>query len=678
MEPTASMPGQERCVQEQTRSGGGSESPNPNADPSGRFTLGDAGDRSVSHGAACAAVIRQNVSTSPFGSPGWRLSFTNPADGSDEGGDPGGAGVVLPTFDANGRLSDLLSDSRGAATRLSKSIYAVMIGYAFIWLFFGPSGPNSGITGLLGCRRLNHHSQTCHAESTATAVDVTIHLTKFMFFLVAGPAAFHSLRCVHRPRGELALLRESCGHSTVESKRWLELWGWVIRVLGAVSTGGLLVGAVVAGGLHERWWVALMCVGVAAAVAATTGWWLSMMLGAALVQTPVDRVCEQIRSLDLPLDPTEWEEIERSALRLTSTSLPLLSSGWGSSLGLVGLSYTGLAVAGGIAAFHDDGRSLVTNALTVAGGSRWVVAMFLMAFGPFPLLMAAAPAEVSSACDRLLASLVAVMAADPLAQKPVRTLYKTLRLANREQGVGFKVFGTVIDRRTLGKIALKLYAAVVVIAPLLLHSSSTPENLGAATAGFSCPTGWQDMLGTDIGMDPKCVRLFDDPVEWSVAQSTCSAHGAHLAKVISDGENHHAAHYLEGAGVSSAWIGLRLRADDAAWTDGSHLGAYTSWDTGEPNLLHQDNCVTIFSYGGWADGTKCTERKPFLCILPATRSSANGGRQLGCEGGHWQIGFAHSSPGLPLTVVCTVLPPALSLWSFNLLLLLPSSLRAVF
>jgi hypothetical protein len=31
------------------------------------------------------------------------------------------------------------------------------------------------------------------------------------------------------------------------------------------------------------------------------------------------------------------------------------------------------------------------------------------------------------------------MAADPRAQRPARTLYKTLRLANREQGVGFKV-----------------------------------------------------------------------------------------------------------------------------------------------------------------------------------------------------------------------------------------------
>jgi hypothetical protein len=33
----------------------------------------------------------------------------------------------------------------------------------------------------------------------------------------------------------------------------------------------------------------------------------------------------------------------------------------------------------------------VTNALTVAGGSRWVVSMFLFVFGPFPLLMVRPP-----------------------------------------------------------------------------------------------------------------------------------------------------------------------------------------------------------------------------------------------------------------------------------------------
>jgi hypothetical protein len=169
----------------------------------------------------------------------------------------------------------------------------------FVWLFCGENGLNSGIISLLGCRQLDHHHiGQCHTESMAATVDVAIHLAKFAFFLVAGPAAFHSLRCVHRPQaagGELALLRASCGHSTDLAKRRLERWGWTIRALGAVSTLGLLVGAAVASAVKRRLWVALMCLGVAAAVAATTGWWLSMMVGAALVQTPVDRVRAQVQ-----------------------------------------------------------------------------------------------------------------------------------------------------------------------------------------------------------------------------------------------------------------------------------------------------------------------------------------------------------------------------------------------
>jgi hypothetical protein len=375
-------------------------------DESSRFTLGEhASDQSLS-APECRPVIRTTGSDpqrTTFGSPGWRLSFS----GSSAEDPAQVQNVLLPSFDAKGRLSSWLSDPEGSATRLSVCIYAGMIGYAFVWLFFGTKGLQSGIISLLGCRQLSvshHHIGQCHTESMAAAVDVAIHLAKFAFFLVAGPAAFHSLRCVHRPQaagGELALLRASCGHSTESAKRRLELWGWIIRALGAVSTIGLLVGAVVASIHKERFWVALMCIGVAAAVAATTGWWLSMMVGAALVQTPVDRVRAQVQAARLPLDVEEWQQIEKSALQLASTSLPLLSSGWGASLGLVGLSYTSLITAAVIAAFHNGGRSLVTNALTVGGGSRWVVAMFLFVFGPFPLLMAR-PAAPSRAAQRWL------------------------------------------------------------------------------------------------------------------------------------------------------------------------------------------------------------------------------------------------------------------------------------
>ena len=66
----------------------------------------------------------------------------------------------------------------------------------------------------------------------------------------------------------------------------------------------------------------------------------------------------KVHAARLPLDMAEWRRIETSALRLASTSLPLLSSGWGTSLGLGGLSYTALIIAAVVAAFHDDGRSL--------------------------------------------------------------------------------------------------------------------------------------------------------------------------------------------------------------------------------------------------------------------------------------------------------------------------------
>jgi hypothetical protein len=154
-------------------------------------------------------------------------------------------------------------------------------------------------------------------------------------------------------------------------------------------------------------------------------------------------------------------------------------------------------------------------------------------------------------------------------------------------------------------------------------------------AALSCPNGWQETNG-------ECFRLFSAATDWAGdwdhAQATCVAHGARLAQIASDGENRGAARLLGAADAESAWIGLRLKTSDAvsAWTDGSELGAFTSWDTGEPDLIEPENCVKIFPYGGWED-TSCAETNAFLCSMSANPSAASGGRMLGCQGGHWQI-----------------------------------------
>ena len=164
---------------------------------------------------------------------------------------------------------------------------------------------------------------------------------------------------------------------------------------------------------------------------------------------------------------------------------------------------------------------------------------------------------------------------------------------------------------------------------------------GSTTAALSCPNGWQSTrLNSTHG---ECLRLFFVVADWDTAQNTCAAHGARLAQIVSEGENRAAALLLKESNTVSAW------------TDGSKLGAFTSWDTGEPDQVSSENCVMIFPYGGWADDS-CTESKAFLCSMPTNPSSASAGQMLGCQGGYWQMGTAHRSPGLPLTVVRSASP----------------------
>ena len=70
-----------------------------------------------------------------------------------------------------------------------------------------------------------------------------------------------------------------------------------------------------------------------------------------------------------------------------------------------------------------------------------------------PFMVALAPANVSSSCDDLLDQLNDLgLLGDEQHKNRVDSLYRSMKNLSRGQGLGFKVMGTVVDKRLLVRI----------------------------------------------------------------------------------------------------------------------------------------------------------------------------------------------------------------------------------
>ena len=80
----------------------------------------------------------------------------------------------------------------------------------------------------------------------------------------------------------------------------------------------------------------------------------------------------------------------------------------------------------------------------------------------------------------------------------VDAVYRTLARSNKGQGLGFKVFGQVLDRSKLRRFALGVYAFLVTVVPLLVaathnHPALAPmESVEAGTCELT--RGQRDLL----------------------------------------------------------------------------------------------------------------------------------------------------------------------------------------
>jgi hypothetical protein len=631
--------------------------------------------------------------------PAPKLPPAEPTDASnEENGQWATLELATRVFGAIGRA---LSAPDGKPTPFGRILEAFLVVYPLVFFFFGFDG--SGIT-------------TMYADP----VFLTVWVGLTIFFVACGPCAFRSVRAVtllptgppRFDRGHLEQLGWTTTAIPASAISSLRRWSAAIITLVVLMVLGLTGTFIATGELSPRkndfigvvMWIGFLdiCfIGVAA-------WWISVKIASALANAQVLTVAHAAEAVLTSLrhgdafDDAAWITTVRDpSLRLARVTLPLLSKGWGNALGFVGGGFLALACAFlvlVISGFIQDAA--------MRGPLVWLSAMF----SAIPCMLADDPANVSSKAHELRGILNRIINHDLSLDLIVAPLLATLARENNDQGIGarsarcfyaparprahevtctrlwagFRVFGNVINRRTIWLTATSIWGILLTVGPLMMDRVMPDELTGGGGSGVSlCPYSWAENDGS-------CFKYFGGDTIWYEAEAQCQTFGAHLATIDSAYQNRMINAMFRAKGGDSTqiagWIGLTAEASPGTfvWADGEPL-EYSNWAGSQPQnpggpapqswacadgrgadfvyMNLNDGWMSSPAYGNWANekpmrGTPaphapgCFEHiRPFICSKPAAPPHANGGRMYGCINGHWLQGVPHHSDALPPTVV---------------------------
>jgi hypothetical protein len=435
--------------------------------------------------------------------------------------------------------------------------------------------------------------------------------------------------------------------------------------------------------LKATMWVWMSALGVVVPL-----WYTSLRLACALAGAAVERIAAAVAAPGAgALSDAEWAtQVQESAVALAEDVLPALSR-WGPSLAALAVALGALALG------------LVYCSLQWNNDPMTMVFAVLLSFAAFGLVLV--PATVSTECERMIGELNALRKhAGPVVQAQVSALESFLKGCNREQGIGFKVFGAVINRQQLKVFFAKTWALIfgawVFLGPLI---NPPLPNLDPSSSLSFCEPDWHHADGSCFHLPS---QVDTDWKTWPEAEAACQERGGNLASIASEAQSDVVTVLLaEAEGLWQCWIGLTDAAEEGAWvwSDGEPATGFTDWKGSQPNnhipddprcaaSLVGEDCAGI-NNNGWEDWpcefvsrkpggegeipgmSGCYQnRNPFACSKPATPSKAHGGPMHGCRNGGWMMGTAHANPGLPPTIVRVESPPHRPT---RALLMLPSS-----
>ncbi|XP_078375790.1 lithostathine-1-like [Oculina patagonica] len=136
-------------------------------------------------------------------------------------------------------------------------------------------------------------------------------------------------------------------------------------------------------------------------------------------------------------------------------------------------------------------------------------------------------------------------------------------------------------------------------------------------AGLTCPDNHWDLYGNSCyWFRPKVMA------SWHRARAYCQSKGWNLVKISSYGEQAFITRKINLIPYKSdRWTGLHSSSAGGSWADGSSLGSYKNWATGEPNYSGSNGaCVAVKGksdpVGKWYDDS-CTSWKMYICEKPA-------------------------------------------------------------
>ncbi len=181
---------------------------------------------------------------------------------------------------------------------------------------------------------------------------------------------------------------------------------------------------------------------------------------------------------------------------------------------------------------------------------------------------------------------------------------------------------------------LPLIAASFLLAVFLaFHTSSVSAT---STVTYTCPTLGSATATTVYGN--LCYAYYTTALSWSDAKIACASIGGKLATIKNAGAD--AA--IASIALTDSWFGA---ADNNSlisgssegnyyWIDGYPFwtggqagsavgGAYTNWETGEPNNLGGENCLLKYSSNGKWNDYGCGNGRHYVCEIAADQNAVN-------------------------------------------------------
>jgi len=163
-------------------------------------------------------------------------------------------------------------------------------------------------------------------------------------------------------------------------------------------------------------------------------------------------------------DSDEWHaRVEKPALALENGAVGLLSEGWETGLGeYYILFWFGAAPACFIGAL-----------LIQVPGLKPILSALMLAVLLVPLYMSTSVANVSTSCDDVLEQLITIRKTDLGTHSQLQSLETALRYLSGGDGLGFMLFGVVLDKSKQKALITTVLAVFATAVPAVLALYAT-------------------------------------------------------------------------------------------------------------------------------------------------------------------------------------------------------------